>query len=28
VACDIRGWLEGSDGDGFLDLRTRYQDAV
>jgi hypothetical protein len=28
VACDIRGWLEGTDGDGFLDLRTRYQPAV
>jgi hypothetical protein len=28
VACDIRGWLEGTDGDGFLDLRTRYQEAV
>jgi hypothetical protein len=28
VACDIRGWLESTDGDGFLDLRTRYQAAV
>lgn len=28
VACDIRSWLEGTDGDGFLDLRTRYEAAV
>jgi hypothetical protein len=28
VACDIRGWLESTDGDGFLDLRVGHQRAV
>jgi len=28
VACDIRGWLESTDGDGFLDLRAIYIQAV
>ena len=28
VACDIRGWLESADGDGFLDLRRSQQLAI
>ena len=28
VACDIRGWLESTDGDGFLDLRRSQPLAV